>query len=240
MNAAAPQFSIIIPAYNEAEHLPRTLTHLLRALSELPQPGEVIVVNNNSTDATGEIAAACGARVVCEPINQISRARNAGAAVARGRYLIFTDADTCPPVVTLAAALAALASGDVIGGGALVRFETRPHWSVIPLMNFWNAFAPRLKWAAGCFVFCRADAFAEIGGFSLRVYASEELWFSKALRELGARRRQRFLVIRRPRVVTSARKLDQPSRMWRHLLLLIFAPWLVRSREHCPWWYKRP
>ncbi len=63
-------------------------------MGALEQPGEIIVVDNNSTDDTADIARALGARVVSEPINQISRARNAGAAVARGGFFIFVDADT--------------------------------------------------------------------------------------------------------------------------------------------------
>ena len=48
---------------------------------------EIIVVDNNSTDNTANLAA--GAQVVFEPINQIGRARNAGAAVAVGDWLLF-------------------------------------------------------------------------------------------------------------------------------------------------------
>ena len=57
---------------------------------------ELIVCDNNSTDRTAEIARNAGARVVFEPVNQIARARNRGAAAATGDWLIFVDADSHP------------------------------------------------------------------------------------------------------------------------------------------------
>jgi len=54
----------------------------------------MIVCDNNSTDRTAEIARAAGAIVVYEPVNQIARRRNCGAAAATGDWLIFVDADS--------------------------------------------------------------------------------------------------------------------------------------------------
>ena len=56
--------------------------------------GEVLVVDNNSSDQTASVAKSQKVKVVFEPINQISRARNTGARSARGRFLVFLDADT--------------------------------------------------------------------------------------------------------------------------------------------------
>lgn len=90
-------YSIIIPAYNEEALLANTLEVLHKTMAEIPLSGEIIVTDNNSTDRTPEIAKAVGAKVVFEPINQISRARNTGAKHAEGRYLVFIDADTLAP-----------------------------------------------------------------------------------------------------------------------------------------------
>ena len=77
-------YSIIIPAYNEEEYLPRTFTSLKKAMNALNGfNGEVVVTDNNSTDRTAAIAEESGARVVFEEHRQIARARNTGA-VARG------------------------------------------------------------------------------------------------------------------------------------------------------------
>jgi len=78
-------YSVIVPAFNEEAFLGHTLDALRQAMATVSLHGEVIVTDNNSTDTTAEIAAASGAKVVFEPVNQISRARNAGARQAAGR-----------------------------------------------------------------------------------------------------------------------------------------------------------
>ena len=74
----AEDYSIIIPAYNESRYLPDTLENIHQAMASIRLQGEVIVTDNNSTDNTAELAQQQGATVVFEPVNQISRARNAG------------------------------------------------------------------------------------------------------------------------------------------------------------------
>jgi glycosyltransferase involved in cell wall biosynthesis len=75
------QLSIVIPAFNEEKFLGQSLERIQQALHENRRRGvawESVVCDNNSTDRTAEIAAQSGARVVNEPTNQMSRARNAG------------------------------------------------------------------------------------------------------------------------------------------------------------------
>ena len=86
------KYSIIVPAFNEEVFLPKTLATICEVMKEIEIPGEIIVVNNNSTDGTATIPERYGAKVIFEPKNQISRARNSGAKVAKGDYLIFIDA----------------------------------------------------------------------------------------------------------------------------------------------------
>jgi glycosyltransferase involved in cell wall biosynthesis len=81
------KISIIIPAFNEEKLLGETLAHIKLAADIFTGIGweiELIVCDNNSTDRTADIARAAGANVVFEPVNQISRARNSGAAAAVG------------------------------------------------------------------------------------------------------------------------------------------------------------
>lgn len=206
----------------------------------LPHTGEIIVVDNNSTDATGDIARGFGARVVFEPINQISRARNAGAAVARGEFLIFVDADTSVDANVLGRALEELCEKGVCGGGATVAMS-HPHWFPARVLALWNAFSRFTHIAAGCFLFCRRDAYTACGGFSENVYASEEIWLSIALARWGRRRRRRFVVLRET-VSTSARKVDWLSAgaIIRQILIFVLFPLAVRSKRFCGAWYVRP
>lgn len=90
-----PRISFVVPAYNEE----RLLTGCLEAIrAEIERTGcdaEVVVVNNASTDRTGEVAAAVpGVRVVDEPVKGLVAARQAGFAAVRGRLIANIDADT--------------------------------------------------------------------------------------------------------------------------------------------------
>ena len=114
------KLSIIIPAFNEQKLLPATLESVFaaaKAISARHWDHEVIVCDNNSTDRTAEIAGARGARVVFEPVNQIGRARNRGASVATGDWLVFIDADSHPSQALLEDVCRAIAEGRCLAGG---------------------------------------------------------------------------------------------------------------------------
>src|SRR6185436_8487054 len=115
--------SIVVPAFNEARGLPATLASIQRATAALDARGwrhELIVCDNNSTDRTAEIARARGARVVFEPVNQISRARNAGAAHASGDWLVFIDADSRVSATLLRDMFFQMQNGCLAGGATIV------------------------------------------------------------------------------------------------------------------------
>lgn len=241
----APRYSVIIPAYDEEDFLPATLEALRVAMSDISELGELIVVDNQSTDRTREVALAHGAdRVIHEPVNQISRARNAGAGAAdpASEFLIFVDADTQVPPVALRQALGHLAAGDTCGGGSVTVSDGRMHWFVRGFFAVWNAAALRLGLAAGCFVWCRRDGYVAVEGFDESVYAGEEVWFSRRLRRWGKRNGLRFRVLTTEPVVTSNRKSDWfPGWAFSLQLILILAcPLAARSRFLCPLWYRRP
>src|SRR5262245_54297804 len=85
--------SVIIPAYNEEKYLSGTLEAATVALLSMPD-AEVIVVDNQSTDSTREIAESFGATIVDEAVHNIARVRNTGSVAATGEVLVFLDADT--------------------------------------------------------------------------------------------------------------------------------------------------
>lgn len=235
-------FSIVLPAYNEAAILPRTLERLHAALraNGIHEQSEVVVCDNNSTDATASVAAGLGARVVHEPHNQIARARNTGARAAGGEWLIFLDADTLVPDALLGELLHAL-DGGVAAGGAPVEFDaTRLRWGPRLVLGAWNTLSRTARLAAGSFIFCRRADWEAIGGFSQEYYAAEELDFSARLKAHLARDRRKFRILRTP-VVTSARKLEWHNDL--QLLRLIpfaFQPARWKQREACGFWYQRP
>ncbi|HZX03400.1 glycosyltransferase family 2 protein [Kribbella sp.] len=86
------RFSVVIPAFNEE----RFIEDCLRSLAGQDFAGgvEVVVVDNNCTDRTAEIARGCGAVVVTEDVPGVCAARHRGSAAARGEIVISSDADT--------------------------------------------------------------------------------------------------------------------------------------------------
>ncbi len=234
----APDYSVIVPAYNEERQLARTLPAMREAMAGTDLPGELIVVDNNSSDATAEVARRHGARVVFEPVNQIARARNAGAAAASSGQLIFVDADTAPSAELLNAALDALKQPDCVGGGAKVVLDPPPPWVAQRLLALWNLLSHQAGWPAGCFFFCRRDAFEAVEGFSEAHYASEEIWLARRLKRWGRRNRMSMRILPE-QVLSSSRKTDNTPRMLGMLALMVIFPLATRFRGMCGYWYKR-
>lgn len=181
--------SIAIPAFNEAKYLPETITTAKcasRAFAVAGWQSEIVVCDNNSTDATAEGAKAHGARVVFEPFNQIAASRNAAGRAAKGDWLVFVDADTQVSPELFREMMLAVAAGDCIGGGAPVLFDSGP-WLACQTVHVWNTLAKLLGWAAGSFLFCRADAFHELDGFDPELFAAEEVDYCVRLNRLAKR-----------------------------------------------------
>ena len=238
------KFSIVIPAWNESEHIKTTLDAVHVALASQSTSnglsGEVIVVDNNSSDDTAAIASDAGAQVVFEPMNQIARARNTGAQASKAKWLVFIDADTIISPELLTAALQALSSGKVIGGGSTVAMDRDMPRLPTLVLRFWNWWSVKSSTAAGCFIYCTKEAFESVGGFDEKHFAAEELHLSKRLRRLAKIREQQFVIQTIAPVVSSARKIDwfSPWQFFKQVLLLL-VPGATRSRVMCYLWYDR-
>jgi glycosyltransferase involved in cell wall biosynthesis len=85
--------SVVIPCLNEAETIAECVAQARRALDENGFLGEVVVVDNGSTDGSGDLARAAGAKVVEELRRGYGSAYLAGLAVAQGDYIVMVDAD---------------------------------------------------------------------------------------------------------------------------------------------------
>ena len=225
--------SFIVPAHNEEFELPSTLAAIHAAASGAAEPYEVIVVDDASTDATPDIAAQAGAKVVPINLRQIAAARNAGARAAQGEYPFFVDADTRINRLHVTQAIAALEAG-YVGGSARVALDgLMPLWGRILLRAFCTLYFG-LNLGAGAFLFTTRRNFETIGGFDEQYFVGEEVYFSLELRKLG-----RFKVLREP-IVTSGRKLRMyPAKQVLHDFfgVILGGPRGARSRAKLRLWY---
>ncbi len=88
------KISVVIPAYNEEKYLSTCLESLKK---QTFHDFEIIVVNNNSTDKTAEVAKKYGVHVIQEPKKGVGAARKKGFAQAKGEIIVSTDADCTFP-----------------------------------------------------------------------------------------------------------------------------------------------
>lgn len=241
----AVKMSIVVPAFNEEKILGETLAQIKSAGSAFAQIGwetELIVCDNNSSDRTAEVAQTAGAQVVFEPVNQIARARNSGAAAATGDWLVFMDADSHPSAGLFADMAKEIQSGKCIGGGATIRWDQKLFLIELltPVVNLGYRWRRLLL---GAFIFVETAVFRKLGGFSNEAFAGEDVELSRRLKDQARQTGKRIVILHRHPVVTSARRMrlyttGQQLGQFGLLFYIMFDPHHVtKSREAARIWY---
>ena len=240
-----PRFSLVVPAYNEEELLPRLLDSV-DAARERYRGGrdaiEVIVADNASTDATGDIARRRGAQVVLVEKRAIAAARNAGAVAAHGEILAFIDADSVIHPDTFNEIDRVLA-GRIVGGTTGLYLEKRSAGTSLTfamlvivgsLIRLLMAQPPRTNIDAGVVFLRRAD-FIHIGGYREHRLFAEDAQLLWDLGRLGRQRGQRLATSSRTPAMFSTRKFDRHGD-WHYFLV----PFRMFSRDFVRrYWYER-
>ena len=93
VSAGSPLLSVVIPCLNEAETVGPCIDSAIAAMRAAGVTGEVLVVDNGSTDGSQDVATARGARVVHESTKGYGSALRRGCEEARGTYIVMGDAD---------------------------------------------------------------------------------------------------------------------------------------------------
>ncbi len=205
MNASTPVISIIIPTLREEEFLERTLQNL----QGLALPHEIIITDGGSTDETLDIARRYTDEIVVwnRPKRQtFGEAKNAGAALADGEFLVFIDADVLipEPETFFEEALAEFNKNKELVALTvpLKPLAENRSWIdaffCIPLNWFYivsnNVFYSGNS--SGEFQMVEADVFREIGGFSEHLVAGEDNEIFRRLATLGRTLSYRELYVR--------------------------------------------
>lgn len=124
----APELSVVIPAFNEEKRLGRTLLEVDAYCRSRRLVAEIVVVNDGSSDGTGPLARAFAAR---QPVRVLDNPGNRGKGysvrhgmqAARGREILFTDADLSAPISEVEKLRAALAQDADIAIGSRAHRE---------------------------------------------------------------------------------------------------------------------
>lgn len=236
------KISIIVPAYNEGLHLLKNLTKINNSFQFNDfYDYEFIICDNNSTDNTSIIANEFGAKVIFEPINQISKARNTGAKIATGEWLVFIDADSWPSRYLIRNMLDQIYMNKVIGGSSLIQFASCPLWwrATWKLSNFSMPLFDLTP--TGAFMFCKKSTFHEIGGFDEELFALEDLDFSRKLRNFGRLIDKKFTIIKQPTYTSSRRVNDFKPRDIVKLAVLLSKSGksTLKNKNNFLQWYSR-
>lgn len=180
-------FSIIIPAKNEAGNIKRCI-HSINQNCDYPQDSyEIIVVDNGSTDNTAHIAESIGARVFEKPGLTIAALRNYGAQVARGKVFVFLDADCSVKPRWLKKASVYLNQVDIVCFGSPPDIPENSSW----VQKTWFLVRSRgnvpseAPWLESMNMFVKRNAFKKIEGFDETLITCEDVDLSYRVSKMG-------------------------------------------------------
>jgi glycosyltransferase involved in cell wall biosynthesis len=181
---AQPLISVIVPSYNSAPTIGRTLEALL---AQQGPPREIIVVDSSDDDRTRGILTSFESRGV--RVTRLAEktmpavGRNLGAGEASGKVLAFIDSDAYPAPDWLERIASATAQGCRVGGGSLKVPGSQRNRPIalaqyfLQFSEFLDTGSRRVKtFVPSVNLFCEKSLFDELGGFP-RIRASEDVLF---------------------------------------------------------------
>jgi glycosyltransferase involved in cell wall biosynthesis len=135
--------TIVIPAFNERDGIVVTLEHVREVLARTSYTYEIVVVDDGSTDGTGELASAQGARVLTLGANGgYGAALKAGIVNSASRFVVILDADATYPAEPIPGLVARMVEADMVVGARSGRdrsvpLERRPaKWFLAKLASY--------------------------------------------------------------------------------------------------------
>lgn len=202
----AVKLSIIIPAYNEE----KTLPFLLSSIRQQDFTDyELIVADAKSTDRTRRIAKYFGCVVVDGGMPAVGR--NRGAAVAKGEYLFFVDADVIIPRGFIKDVLNEMKDKDIqVASCGVVPLSDKNidivlHGLVNAYLNATQYFYPH---APGFCIIIKRSIHEQIGGFNEKLKLAEDHDYVKRAKKLG-----KFRILKKAKILVSVRRLDSDGRI---------------------------
>lgn len=200
-NELKPKISVVVPAYNEENYLGACLASLKK--QQFNGEYEIIVVDNNSSDKTSQIAEQFGVKVVFEARQGVGAARQAGCAISLGEIIAFTDADTIVPENWLSRILLEFEKDKNLAAfGGLYTLSSSSFFTRLAVSLFaypahcfdklfnggWNLPGANLAVRRSCFL--------KTGGFNIDFQINEEYDISQRIREFGRVKLAPFFLVK--------------------------------------------
>lgn len=192
--------SVIIPAYNECEHIAGLVEYLKCEMSD--GTGEIIVSDGGSVDNTIALAAGSGAIATSSPIKGRAGQMNHAASLARGDVYYFVHADTRPPQSFAKDIAEAIAQGYNCGS---YRFRFDKNRGMLRLNSFFTRFNYLFFRGGDQSIFVTKALWQEVGSYNEDMLIMEDYDFLARIWSEG-----RFKLIPKDTIV-SARKYDTNS-----------------------------
>ena len=191
--------SIIIPTYNEAEHISQLLHHLQKTSH---QNFEIIVADGGSDDDTQKIVENTGVKLISSPEKGRAKQMNFAATQAKGDVLYFVHADSLPPITFIEDIEIALKEGFLIG---CYRFKFNSNKKILKLNAYFTRFDRIMCRGGDQSLFVTKTLFNELNGYCEQHKLMED--YDIIIR---ARKKHPFKIIPKD-VLVSARKYDHNS-----------------------------
>ena len=226
---SAPLISIVIPAYNEEEHILRPLLSISRNKSKYRF--EIIAVNNNSTDRTEELMRSTGVVCINETKKGVTAARTAGLNAAKGKYIINADGDSIYPEGWIDALITPLEDGEGIalayGRFAFLpdaktgRFSYFLYENIADILRFYKRkFKDEAMNVYGCSSAFRKAECLQVDGYEHPPGTGEDGYLALKLRNKGFGRLH-YVDTPHSIVWTIDRHLQQDGGLWKALFMRI-------------------
>jgi rSAM/selenodomain-associated transferase 2 len=198
--ADAPTISIIIPVLREAHQLDSLIDHLNRIADGLPV--EIIVVDGSPGGESIKAISRKGVTLLTAPAGR-ARQMNAGAAAARGDFLLFLHADTRLPSGALRLIAEAFSDNRPVAGAFDLQYgSTRPSIRFVARVACIRSRLTRIPYGDQA-QFFRRDHFELLGGFS-DIPLMEDVEIMRRIKDRG----ERIFILPEP-VISSARRQEK-------------------------------
>jgi glycosyltransferase involved in cell wall biosynthesis len=188
VSAVRPLVSFVVPVRNDALRLQRCLTSIVR--NEYPRDLiEIVVVDNESTDASAAAARSVGAIVITSPGDSVAAHRNRGARAALGGVIAFVDSDHEIDSHWIQTAVTVLSEPGVAATGSPYLTQPSPNW----VQQQYDGMRSRplaredVSWLGSGNFAVKRSAFEGVGGFNAALTACEDVDLCNRLRFAGHR-----------------------------------------------------